>query len=71
MYFSPVILILVFVIGTARAADFYVTAKGEGARTGRSWSDAFAFAAINDVLNRTMQLDVKLGGGGWAAGFGR
>lgn len=37
------------------AADYYVTAAGAGERTGRSWTDAFAFAAIQDVLNRTMK----------------
>jgi hypothetical protein len=42
-------------VGSARAADYYVTAKGAGARNGRSWDDGFPFSSINDILNRTMK----------------
>ncbi len=43
------------VVVPARAADYYLTPEGAGARTGRSRNDALAFSSIDETLNRTMK----------------
>lgn len=42
-------------VGSADAADYYLTVKGAGAQDGRNWDASFPFASINEVLNTTMK----------------
>src|SRR2546425_10772358 len=48
-------LVFLGAVGGGQAADYYLNPQGAGARNGGSWEDTFAFASINDILNRTMK----------------